>query len=69
MATSQIIWEQFSTVNQTAKGVKLKFEDLCRQLFINEFLSDNKKCQYIHGNPNNPEFGSDPIYDGHISII
>lgn len=65
MATSQITWEQFSTLNQTAKGVKLKFEDLCRQLFINEFLSENKNCRYVHSNPNNPGLESEPIYDEH----
>lgn len=65
MAASQITWEQFSKVNQTAQGVRLKFEDLCRQLFFNEFLSDNKKYRYIHSNSNNPGLESDPIYDEH----
>lgn len=38
MAASQITWEQFSKVNQTAQGVRLKFEDLCRQLFLMSFF-------------------------------
>lgn len=63
MATNQITWEQFVLVNQTAQGVKLKFEDLCRQLFINEFLSNNTKCRYIHSNPNNFGLEADPVYD------
>lgn len=33
MATGQITWEQFITVNNDARGVRYKFEDLCRQLF------------------------------------
>ena len=42
MATGQITWEQFITVNNDARGVRYKFEDLCRQLFTYEFLSKNK---------------------------
>lgn len=38
MATGQITWEQFITVNNDARGVRYKFEDLCRQLFTYEFL-------------------------------
>ena len=33
MATGQITWEQFITSNNDARGVRFKFEDLCRQLF------------------------------------
>ena len=42
MAVGQITWEQFVTNNNDARGVRYKFEDLCRQLFTYEFLSQNK---------------------------
>lgn len=29
----QINWESFSTYNQDARGIRFKFEDLCRQIF------------------------------------
>lgn len=61
MATGQITWEQFITVNNDARGVRYKFEDLCRQLFTYEFLSKNKIQKYVHSNPNNPGIESEPI--------
>lgn len=61
MATGQITWEQFITVNNDARGVRYKFEDLCRQLFTYEFLSKNKMHKYVHSNPNNPGIESEPI--------
>lgn len=61
MATGQITWEQFITVNNDARGVRYKFEDLCRQLFTYEFLSKNKIHKYVHSNPNNPGIESEPI--------
>lgn len=60
MATIQITWDQFITNNVDARGVRYKFEDLCRQLFVNEFLPKNS---YLHSNPNNPGLESDPAYD------
>ena len=61
MAVGQITWEQFITSNHDARGVRYKFEDLCRQLFIYEFLSHNNKYKYVHSNPNNPGIESEPI--------
>lgn len=63
MAVGQITWEQFITSNNDARGVRYKFEDLCRQLFLYEFLSQNKVNKYIHSNPNNPGIESEPILD------
>lgn len=63
MAVGQITWEQFITSNHDARGVRYKFEDLCRQLFIYEFLSHNNKYKYVHSNPNNPGIESEPILD------
>lgn len=63
MATGQITWEQFITSNSDARGVRYKFEDLSRQLFTYEFLSQNNKYKYVHSNPNNPGIESEPILD------
>ena len=41
MATGQITWEQFITVNNDARGVRYKFEDL--ELVQNVILKI-KKC-------------------------
>ena len=60
---NQINWESFKTYNQDSRGVHFKFEDLCRQLFINENLSGNKLFRYLHANPNNYGLETEPIYD------
>lgn len=57
----QINWESFITYNQDSRGVRYKFEDLCRQLFINENLSDNMQYRYLHANPNNYGLEAEPI--------
>lgn len=59
----QINWESFITYNQDSRGVRYKFEDLCRQLFINENLSDNMQYRYLHANPNNYGLEAEPIFD------
>lgn len=59
----QINWECFSTYNHDSRGIRFKFEDLCRQLFINEFIKDNKQYKYLHANPNNHGLETEPIYD------
>lgn len=63
MAVRQITWEQFITSNNDARGIRYKFEDLSRQLFIYEFISQNNVCKYVHSNPNNPGIESEPILD------
>lgn len=59
----QINWDSFINYNQDARGVRLKFEDLCRQLFINENLTRNKQFRYPHANPNNHGLETEPIFD------
>ena len=59
----QINWDNFKTYNQDSRGVRYKFEDLCRQLFANENLSGNKQFRYLHANPNNYGLETEPIYD------
>ncbi len=59
----RINWESFLTYNHDARGIRLKFEDLCRQLFANENLSENKQFKYLHANPNNHGLETEPIYD------
>ena len=59
----RINWESFLTYNHDVRGVQFKFEDLCRQLFANENLSENKQFRYLHANPNNHGLETEPIYD------
>ena len=59
----QINWESFKTTAQSASGVRIKFENLCRQLFMNENLTGNKQVKYLHANPNNPGIETEPIFD------
>ena len=60
---TQINWDSFSVYNQDARGIRYKFEDLCRQLFANENLPQNKQYKYLHSNPSNAGLETDPIYD------
>ena len=60
MAVEKISWEYFKVCNN---DVRLKFEELCRQIFEKEFLAFNKEHIYVHCNPNNPGLESEPIYD------
>ena len=60
---TRVSWESFATYNQDARGIRFKFEDLCRQLFFNENLSWNKQFRYLHANPNNAGIETEPIYD------
>lgn len=60
MVRNNISWSQFEICCNDNNGIKLRFEDLCRQLFEHEFLQEN---QYLHNNPNNPGIESEPIYD------
>ncbi len=63
MSTGQITWDYFRINNNNSESISFKFEDLCRQLFMNEFLSGNKVYRYVHSIPNNPGIESEPIYD------
>ena len=58
-----ISWESFVINNPDVRGIHYKFEDLCRQLFCSEHLSNNRKIRYIHCNPNNPGLEAEPIWD------
>ena len=60
---TRITWESFITCNQDARGIRYKFEDLCRQLFANENLLYNERFRYLHSNPNNPGIEIEPIFD------
>ena len=59
----QINWDSFKMHNHDTKGIRLKFEDLSRQLFINENLLGNKRYRYLHANPNNAGLETEPIFD------
>lgn len=58
-----INWENFAAYNHDARGIRFKFEDLCRQLFANENLTGNTQFRYLHANPNNHGLETEPIYD------
>lgn len=57
----QINWDNFKVNNMDSEGFHLKFENLCRQLFINENISGNKQFRYLHANPLNPVLETEPI--------
>jgi len=59
----QINWNSFELYNPDPKGINSKFEDLCRQIFINDNLSNNKNYKYVCANPNNPGLETEPIFD------
>lgn len=59
----KLTWEQFKETIVDDKGIRIKFENLCRQLFVNEYLSKNKKIKTVHSNPNNPGIEAEPVYD------
>lgn len=61
--TVGITWDNFIINNNDSRGVQSKFEDLCRQLFVNLFLSVNKSISFLHGNPNNPGLEAEPVFD------
>ena len=44
----QLSWTMFETQCMDSRGIKLKFEGLCRQLFIYDILSGNHKHLYPH---------------------
>lgn len=59
----EINWDNFSLYNNGPDGLRTKFENLCRQLFANEYLSGNRFTKHLHSNPNNPGIESEPILD------
>ena len=59
----QINWDSFSIYNQDARGIRYKFEDMCRQLFALENLAENKNNRYLHSEHNNPGIETEPIFD------
>ena len=63
MNLAEVTWEKFITTKTGYVSIQSKFEDLCRQLFKNELLKNNKIVRFVHSNPNNPGLESDPIYD------
>ena len=59
----EVNWENFASNNNDPDGVQQKFENLCRQLFTNDYLKENKKSRNLHSNPNNPGIEAEPILD------
>lgn len=59
----QINWDSFKVYDIDSRGIRFKFEDLCRILFFNEYLSENKQSRHLHSNPNNPGLETEPVFD------
>ena len=59
----EVNWENFASNNNDPDGIQHKFENLCRQLFTNEFLKENKTTRNLHSNPNNPGIEAEPVLD------
>ena len=58
--SAKVTWAQFASTVTEKDGITRKFENLCRQLFINEFFSGRI---YPHSNPNNPGIEIEPLFD------
>lgn len=39
----EVNWENFASNNNDPESIQHKFENLCRQLFTNDYLKENKK--------------------------
>lgn len=59
----EVNWENFASNNNDPESIQHKFENLCRQLFTNNYLKENKKSRNLHSNPNNPGIEAEPIPD------
>ena len=59
----QISWDSFKLFNIDSRGIRMKFEDLCRQLFSNEMFANNTQFKYLHANPNNCGLETEPVFD------
>lgn len=62
LSAERITWDQFIICCNDSQSVNLRFEDLCRQLFWEEFLSDNSSPVYLHSDPNHPGIETTPVY-------
>lgn len=58
-------WEQFVLCGGDDCDIPLRFESLCRQLFANEFLSQDSYRKFLQTIPNNPGIEAEPIYIEH----
>ena len=65
---TKITWDNFKLFDIDGKGLQKKFEDLCRQLFVNEFLSNNVQYRTLQINPNNAGLEAEPILDERSSL-
>ena len=58
MRVQSINWLSFVAFN-AEKNIQKQFEELCRQLFLEDFVSKNSKYKYFHNGPNNPGIESE----------
>lgn len=64
MSIKQLSWEQFSTKSQNdGSSVNARFEDLCRQIFINYISHGNpaEKLSLLQYSANNPGLETEPV--------
>ena len=59
MSNNLITWNQFKVCGKNPFGLRYDFEDLCRQLFVCEFVSDG---DYVHSNPNQAGIEIEPYF-------
>lgn len=64
MIKATLSWNWFEVYDtEDGKDAPKRFEDLCRQLFANEFISSEATCkQYLQAAVNNPGIETAPIY-------
>lgn len=64
MIKATLSWNWFEVYDtEDGKDAPKRFEDLCRQLFANEFISSDAICkQYLQAAENNPGIETEPIY-------
>lgn len=65
MIKATLSWNWFEVYDtEDGKDAPKRFEDLCRQLFANEFISSDAICkqQYLQAVENNPGIETEPIY-------
>lgn len=62
MLDTQFSWTQFSQCNIDGTNIHERFENLCRQIFVNTYLKGESRTKYLRTNPNNPGIEVEPIY-------
>lgn len=62
MLYGEISWERFAAAQNDASGIRIKFENLCRQLFKDRFISNDTNIKVLLSMPNHPGLEAEPVY-------